>query len=109
MEITLTWDIIAWALGLVIAWSGSLIWIIKQLIGRMIRGIDDRLHANNKDCNDKWSQLENRQNHFEARYMKFLERLPVEYQRREDSIREYTTINAKLDRLYELEMEKRSK
>lgn len=106
MDITITWDMVAWALGLVVAWSASLIGVIKYLIGRMIMGIDDRLDANNQECSDKWTQLENRQNHFESRYMKFLERLPIEYQRREDSIREYTAINAKLDRLYELVLEK---
>ena len=33
--------------------------------------------------------------------------LPLHYQRRDDSIREYTAMNAKLDRIYELIMESR--
>jgi len=33
---------------------------------------------------------------------RLLAELPLHYQRREDAIREYTVINVKLDRLYEL-------
>jgi hypothetical protein len=34
--------------------------------------------------------------------------LPMQYQRRDDAIREYVAINAKLDRLYELMMEQKN-
>jgi hypothetical protein len=40
----------------------------------------------------------------ESRFEKLLAELPLHYQRRDDAIREYTAINAKLDRLYELMM-----
>jgi hypothetical protein len=38
----------------------------------------------------------------DADFRKLLADLPSHYQQREDAIREYTAINAKLDRLYEL-------
>jgi len=38
----------------------------------------------------------------DADFKRLLAELPLHYQRREDAIREYTVINVKLDRLYEL-------
>ncbi len=102
MDITITWAVVAWAAGLMIAWTAFLIGIIKWLIGRMIGNLDDRLKANNDQCNQKWMQIDLSLKQTDADLKRLMTQLPIEYQRREDSIREYTAINSKLDRLYEL-------
>lgn len=109
MDITITWTEVAWAIGLMTAWTGFLVGIIKWLIGRMIRNLDERLKANNDDCTAKWMQIDASLKQTDADLKSLAMKLPVEYQRREDSIREYTAINSKLDRLYELLMEKKQK
>ena len=89
--ITLEFQHIAWLAGLLILWSGFLVAIIKalfrQLVSNLEKGInEDRIAWRKLDSEFKQSQA----------------RLPLDYQRREDSIREYTAINMKLDKLYEI-------
>lgn len=109
MDITITWTVVAWAIGLMIAWTGFLIGIIKWLIGRMIKNLDERLKTNNDDCTEKWMRIDVSLRQTDADLKRLMTQLPIEYQRREDSIREYTAINSKLDRLYELLMERNKK
>lgn len=77
------WQQFAWFAGLLILWSGFLVGIIRQMLSRL------------------YSDLEKRVDRIDAEFKAFLVRLPVDYQRRDDSIREFTVINAKLDRMYE--------
>jgi len=109
MDITITWQVLIWAVGLMTAWTAFLIGIIKWLIGRMIRNLDERLKTSNDDCAAKWERIEASLRNTDADLKSLATRLPIEYQRREDSIREYTAINSKLDRLYELLMERKQK
>ncbi len=89
--ITLEFQHIAWLVALIIAWSGLLFAGIRWLMVRVVGALDE----NFKSLADKYERLD-------SDFKQILISLPIEYQRREDSIREYTTINAKLDRLYEL-------
>ena len=66
---------------------GGVFALLKWFAGRLLADIDKRL---------------SRIDEVEARVDKLLADLPLHYQRREDAIREFTAINAKLDRLYEL-------
>lgn len=109
MELTVNWQVVAWIAALLTAWTGFLIGIIKWLIGRMIKDLDDRLKINNDDCTAKWMQIDLSLKQTDADLKRLMTQLPIEYQRREDSIREYTAINSKLDRLYELLMERKQK
>lgn len=59
---------------------GGLFALARWMLGRMIREVDL----------------------LEGRFERLLAELPVKYQMRDDSIREYTAINARLDRIYEL-------
>jgi len=95
--------------GLIIAWSGFLVGVIKWLLARMIKGLEEQISASNQDCMDKWLTLENNHKQLESRFINLLERLPLDYQRREDAIREYTVINSKLDRQYGLMVENKQK
>lgn len=99
---SIDWQMVTWASGLVTAWTGSLIGIIKLLIGRMMRDLNERLRANNDDCAAKWAQIGASLKQTDADLKRLMTELPLHYQRREDAIREYTSIHAKLDRIYEL-------
>ncbi|MDR4518945.1 MAG: hypothetical protein MRK00_16365 [Nitrosomonas sp.] len=102
MEITVTWQMVAWLIGLVSAWTGFLIGIIKLLIGGMIRNLDRRIVVSADECNAKWAQVDASLKRTDADLRRLIAQLPIEYQRREDSIRETTAMNAKLDRIYEI-------
>lgn len=66
---------------------GGVFALLKWFAARLLEDIDKRL---------------SRIDEVEARVDKLLADLPLHYHRREDAIREFTAINAKLDRLYEL-------
>lgn len=65
----------------------SVFGLLKWFASRIIADIDQRLA---------------RIDEVERKVEKLMAELPIYYQRREDAVREYTSINAKLDRLYEL-------
>lgn len=67
--------------------------LLKWFAGRLLADIEARL-----------SRIDDLENRFE----RLMAELPLHYQRREDAIREYTTINAKLDRLWEAIIEVRN-
>lgn len=74
-----------------LAISGAVLGVVFGLLkwfgGRMLAEIETRLR--------RIDDLENR-------FERLMAELPLHYQRREDSIREYTALNAKIDRIYEL-------
>ena len=78
---------IAWLLSISGIVLGGVFGLLKWFAGRMIDEIETRL----KRIDD-----------LESRFERLMAELPLHYQRREDAIREYTTINAKIDRLTEL-------
>ncbi len=63
----------------------------KMLITRVVSELEGRMDGH-----------ENKLERLEGDFRKLLADLPSHYQQREDAIREYTAINTKLDRLYEL-------
>lgn len=78
---------LAWGvagLGMIL---GCLFALLRWMFGRMLTEIERRL-----------SRIDN----LETRFERLLAELPLHYQMRDDSIREYTAINARLDRIYEL-------
>ena len=72
--------------ALVVLFGGSFA-LLRWVIGRLLTEIEKRL--------ERVDQLE-------KRFDGLLADLPMHYQMRDDSIREYTAINARLDRIYEL-------
>ena len=66
---------------------GGIFALLKWFAGRLLRDIESRL---------------TRIDELEGRFERLMAELPLHYQRREDAIREFTAINTKLDRLYEL-------
>lgn len=83
---------LAWMIAIGGTVLGGVFGLLKWFAGRMLAEIEGRL----KRIDD-----------IEARFERLLAELPLHYQRRDDAIREYTAINAKLDRLYELMMRDR--
>lgn len=81
----------------IFAWSGLLIGIIKWLLDRYQTHIDKRFSglekANEAEVRE-WQRIE-------RDLMELRAELPLEYVRREDSIRQEVVINAKLDALAE--------
>ncbi|TCS70690.1 hypothetical protein EDC61_11417 [Sulfuritortus calidifontis] len=65
----------------------SIFALLKWFAGRLLSDIEIRL---------------TRIDDLESRFERLMAELPLHYQRREDAIREFTAINTKLDRLYEL-------
>ena len=78
---------ITWILSVSGIVLGGVFGLLKWFAGRMIDEIETRL----KRIDD-----------LESRFERLMAELPLHYQRREDAIREYTTINAKIDRLTEV-------
>lgn len=72
---------------LLIVSVGGMFALLRWMIGRFLAEIEKRLE---------------RVDRLEARFEGLLADLPMHYQMRDDSIREYTAINARLDRIYEL-------
>ena len=78
---------VTWLLSVSGIVLGGVFGLLKWFAGRMIDEIETRL----KRIDD-----------LESRFERLMDELPLHYQRREDAIREYTTINAKIDRLTEV-------
>lgn len=75
-----------------------LVTVVMVLFGGMfalLRWMIGNFLANIKESLKRVAQLE-------SRFESLLADLPMHYQMRDDSIREYTAINARLDRIYEL-------
>lgn len=87
------WRFVAWVVGLIIGWTVFLVGIIKWLIARMIANLDMRMAEQAK----QWQRTD-------ADLKRLMTELPLHYQRRDDAIREYTAMNTKLDRIYEILM-----
>lgn len=93
--VTLNGSQLAWVFGLMIAWTGFLVGIIRVLIGRMVGNLEERM----KQQAEQWGKTD-------ADLKRLMVELPMHYQRRDDAIREYTAINTKLDKMYELILRK---
>lgn len=85
-------------LSIALAAGGSVLGIVRWLAGRLITDMLTRIDG----AIVQMDKIMGRVNAVEERLERHLSDLPLQYQRRDDAIREYTTINVKLDRLYEL-------
>jgi hypothetical protein len=79
--------------------GGLLAWLIRTMVGRVMTDLDARF--------DRMELRLTEVDKLESEFARLRAELPLHYQRRDDSIREYTAMNAKLDRIYELIMEAR--
>jgi hypothetical protein len=77
------WPQIAFVLTILLGWSGTLVGVVWHLNNKSIDEVKGRLGT------------------LDTEFKELLFRLPIDYQRREDSIREYTVFNAKLDKTNE--------
>ncbi|MBF2055094.1 MAG: hypothetical protein IGS03_16720 [Candidatus Sericytochromatia bacterium] len=88
--ISLEFQHIAWLIGLLIAWTGLLVGLIRALFKQLVVNLEKGIEDDRKN----WHRID-------QEFKQLLVRLPLDYQRREDSIREYTALNMKMDRIYE--------
>ena len=92
----MTMDMAGMMVSVIGAIAGGTIWLVRALLARLMRELDERFRRLETDIAD--IQV------VRAELDRLRADLPMQYQRREDAVREYTTINTKLDRLYELMM-----
>lgn len=91
MTITIGWAQIAFFILLVCSWTGFLYGIIRWLVIAKITSLETNIQQTRAEItliNTTITRLQ--------------AEMPVMYERREDSLRANTVINAKLDRLFEL-------
>lgn len=92
-------QIAPWLLAIASAVLGGWWALLKWFAARLLTDIEKKLARV-----DSVAQEVER---VDGEVKRLLAELPLHYQRRDDAIREYTAINAKLDRLYEVIMESR--
>lgn len=82
------WPIVV-AVGVSVLGGGVALlqWFAKRLLSDIVERIEDVAREVGR---------------VDAEVKRLIAELPLHYQRRDDAIREYTVINVKLDRLYEL-------
>ena len=86
---------IAVAVAVVMGMGGFFRWFARYMLGELEKRLA-RIDA----VSDEVRRLD-------GDLKRVMVELPTQYQRRDDAIREYVAINAKLDRLYELMMEQK--
>lgn len=82
---------------------GGVFGLLRWFAGRLLSDIESRIAR----IDEIDRRVSVRVDTIEDRFERMLAELPLHYQRRDDAIREYTAINAKLDRLYEVIMEEK--
>jgi len=78
-----------------VAWSGLMLGMIKLLLIRVSKDIDDRLDSiilSQQSDSQEWRRVE-------RGLMELRAELPIQYQRREDAIRDTTVILARIESL----------
>lgn len=73
---------------------GGVVAVLKWFSARILADIERRF--------ERIDQLDHDLKRIDDDFKRFIAEMPLHYQRREDSIREYTAINAKLDRQWEV-------
>lgn len=99
---TLQWQQFVWIAGLLLGWSGALIGVIWLLLRYLIKQFQDGIAKEHAELKAAIAASNANYQRLDADFKGLLVSLPIDYQRREDSIREYTVLNAKMDRLYEV-------
>lgn len=89
---TVEWPQITFLVSLMLAWSGLLIGVIRWLIANMLSDLKQGITDDRKELA-----------RIQAELTRLQTEMPIYYERREDAIRAYAVINAKLDRLFELQ------
>lgn len=95
MVVNINWQALAWLTGIALGWTSFLLAIIKWLLGREIKSLEERLAAANKAAKEAADGLQAHRDE----YLRFLGQLPLDYYRKEDMIRFETITHAKLDAL----------
>lgn len=83
------WQVAMWVVGLAV---GALVLVARAFGHRLMREIDARF--------DRIDALSREVARVDGDLKCLIAELPIHYQRREDAIREYTSVNAKLDRIW---------
>lgn len=82
---------------------GGVFALLRWFAARLLSDFEEKLQR----IDEIDHRVSQRMDDLEGRIERILAELPIHYQRRDDAIREYTAINAKLDRMYEVIVEVR--
>jgi F0F1-type ATP synthase membrane subunit b/b' len=96
MDAQVITKVAALALTVIVLWSGVLFWAVKWLLDRYQRSIEQRLEGL-ETCDEHTDQ---RQRDVEKQILELKTELAKEYVHREDWIRGWNTVEAKLDAVY---------
>ena len=80
----------------------ALVGVVVGLMAGLVRWMGQRIMADIDARMGRIDVVMNEVSRVDADLKRLVAELPMHYQRREDAIREYTTINAKIDRLTEV-------
>lgn len=104
MEGDVTAGMIVHVMPIIIAVGGAVLGgvfaLLKWFAGRLLADIEERL--------ERIDAVAREVDRVDSDLKRLMAELPVHYQRREDAIREYTAMNAKLDRIWEALIEVRN-
>jgi len=98
--IVLDWRGVAVVITVVFFWSTLLVGVIRWLINRVAKHMDDQLVALTRSM----SELADGREDLRRELAELKQDLPVKYVRKEDQIRDQTVIHAKLDKLADVIM-----
>lgn len=87
------WEHIAWGIGLVTAWTGTLFGVLKAVLGRVVADFDRR-------C-DRMEMTACEIKRIDGDLKRIVAEIPIHYQRREDAVREMAKIDERYHRLVE--------
>jgi hypothetical protein len=96
------WQMLAVLSMLFLAWNGFLVWIIKYLVDRAVKGGDRRMGSLENSVDSLSGDLEreaDKRRELEKEYRKHIADLPLLYVQREDWIRLGSIIEGKMDTL----------
>ncbi|MCX8016642.1 MAG: hypothetical protein N2690_01875 [Rhodocyclaceae bacterium] len=97
--------LVAQALPILMAVGGMIVggvWaVIRWLGGRMLHELEERFDRMEQEHGSVMREIAR----IDADLKRLMAELPIHYQRREDAIREFTAMNAKLDRMWETLLE----
>ncbi|MCX8018354.1 MAG: hypothetical protein N2690_10710 [Rhodocyclaceae bacterium] len=93
-------QLVPWGVALASTVLGAWWALLKWFAARLLNDIEKKL--------SRIDALSHEVDRVDADLKRLMAEMPIHYQRREDAIREYTAMNAKLDRIWEALLEVRN-
>lgn len=106
------WKALGVIASILFSWTGLLVGIIAHLLKRNLSAYDDQLKSLKKSVEDETrkrrdaeARAEKKYERLDGDFRRFLADLPKQYVQREDWIRTWTAVDAKMDSIWRALME----